>query len=232
MPLTHQIGPSPSCTLTTWHWNAGGKVAEAIIPRVQHIKSNTARLRITFCSRYAVPMVGPPKTLHDLRRVEAAVRIACRACKRTVLRDREELISERFFQRRSCEWPAVQTDMPCPHCGDPDVRVDAIPFGQDNTELRARRARMLLMNLALKVLADAARTAKSHPEALATVDATAVRLALRILHPFVRDQAMLTTFWVEVTATERKPWSGAQQALRWIVKKLLDRGYSVWAELR
>ena len=172
-------------------------------------------------------MVGPPKTLQDLRRIEGAVRITCWSCQKAHLRDREELIAERRFSRRPCDWPTVRGDLTCHHCSSADVRVEAVPFGEGTAELRAHRARMLVMNLAIEVLRDAAERARTEQ-----VGTPAVRLALRVLHPLVGDQAVLATFWNEATAANQHPWSGAQQSLRWIVQRLLDRGYPVWAELR
>jgi hypothetical protein len=143
------------------------------------------------------------------------------------LRDREELITERLFLRRSCEWPAVRADLICAKCESADVRVDGVPFGERDEDLRRHRARMVLMNVALQVLSEAAQRAQG--ERMAT---PSVRLALRVLHPFVGDQAMLAMFWNEVTSDEQRPWSGARQSLRWIIKRLIERGYPVWAELR
>jgi hypothetical protein len=39
-------------------------------------------------------MVGSPKTLHDLRKVDADLQVICRTCSRRVYLDREWLIAE------------------------------------------------------------------------------------------------------------------------------------------
>lgn len=123
----------------------------------------------------------------------------------------------------------MRRDLACrsPACDSRDVRVDGVPFVQDAAELRRRRASMLLMNLALEVLGRAARSRGREP-----IDTSAVRLALRVLHPLLGDQDMLTTFWREVTSEAATPWNGALQSHRWIVARLVARGHAVWSELR
>lgn len=48
---------------------------------------------------FAVNMVGPIKTLTDLRRIEAAVRVTCKACGFVRMIDREHLIQQCQFHR-------------------------------------------------------------------------------------------------------------------------------------
>jgi hypothetical protein len=172
-------------------------------------------------------MVGPPKTLQDLRRVEGAVRVTCRACRATTLHDREELITMRATHRQSCDWAIVRATMVCGECTSRDVRVDGVPFGENMDELRRHRARMLLMNLALTVLKDAAWQPRDVNAAT-----PAVRLALRVLHPMVADAVLLTSYWREVARTDGELWEDARQPLRGIVDRLVERGFPVWAELR
>ncbi|MBW6531945.1 hypothetical protein KZ820_14480 [Sphingomonas sp. RRHST34] len=172
-------------------------------------------------------MVGPPKTLQDLRRVEGAVRVTCRACKAVKLYDLEELIIDRRFRRLSMEWEAVRRTMPCRNCDSTDTRVDGVPFGQDDVERRARRSRALLMNLALAVLDDASRRARDED-----VCVPATRLALRVLRPYLPDRELLVTFWTAAETGRGKPHGPALQAMRWIVTKLVDAGHPVWAEFR
>lgn len=172
-------------------------------------------------------MVGPPKTLQDLRRVEGAVRVTCRACKTVKQYDLEELIIDRRFRRLSMEWEAVRHGMQCYECGANDTRVDGVPFGQDDVERRARRSRALLMNLALAVLDDASRRARDED-----VCVPATRLALRVLRPYLPDRELLVAFWTAAETGRGKPHGPALQAMRWIVTKLVDAGHPVWAEFR
>ena len=172
-------------------------------------------------------MVGPPKTLQDLRRVEGSVRVTCRSCKAVKQYDREELIINRRYQRRSTEWEIVLRDMPCRSCDSKDTRVDGVPFGSSDPELRAHRARSLLMNLALSVLDDASRRARDED-----VCVPATRLALRVLRPYLPDRELLVTFWTAAEIGRGKPHGPALQAMRWIVTKLVDAGHPVWAEFR
>lgn len=170
-------------------------------------------------------MVGPPKRLEDLQKVEAAVRVTCRSCKAVTLLDLTELIRTRSGRRLSTDWRAVQQDQPCPVCRSRAVRVEGVPFGENNPELRAKRAEARRLHLALEVLKEAALRDSAMP-------AAAIRLALRVVHPFVGDQQLLTTYWQQVMSEERhRPFGGGQVALRWIVSRLVDRGWSIPPDL-
>lgn len=170
-------------------------------------------------------MVGPPKTLYDLRKVEAAVRITCRSCQKVTTLDREELIQLRAAHRSSLDWRLTQVDLQGWCCVGGSARVDAVPFAEGNPEMRARRAATRRMNIALQVLAEGAKRDSAMPT-------LAIQLALRVLHPYVADQALLVTYWEQVSAEKDQPWGGGDQALRWIVTRLVERRWSVWAEFR
>lgn len=174
-------------------------------------------------------MVGPPKSLYDLRKVEAAIRVTCVACGTTRLVDLEELIHQRQFAGRSCDWNIVRSDMHCLNnaCDAEGVRIDGVPFAANDAVLRERRARVAVMHLALSVLSRAARRAER-----ATVPPEAVKLALRVLHPMLGNQELLTTYWTAFASTEDVAYNGAQQAHRWIVNGLVARKWPVWAEYR
>jgi len=155
------------------------------------------------------------------------VRVTCRACKAVKRHDLEELIIDRRFRRLSMEWEAVRHTMQCHECGANDTRVDGVPFGRSEPEVRARRSQALLMNLALAVLDDASRRARYED-----VCVPATRLALRVLRPYLPDRELLATFWTAAETGRGKPHGPALQAMRWIVTKLVDAGHPVWAEFR
>lgn len=177
--------------------------------------------------RYVPTMVGPPKTLYDLRKIEASVQVTCRACGRVTVRDREALIADRAFQRLSMEWRAVQGSLPCPCCAKVDTAVTGLPFGESAPALRTYRSRMLLMNLALSVLDDAAQRCK-----VEDVATPALRLALRVLRPYLPGRDLLVQFWTEAGASRGRAYSNTHLALRWIVNALIEAGHPVWAEFR
>lgn len=177
--------------------------------------------------RHAGRMVGPPKTLHDLRRVEGSVRVTCRACGAVKQHDREELIVDRHFRRLSMDWQVVLRDLPCHGCGGKDTKVDGVPFGGTDPEMRAQRARTTLMNLALRVLEDAARRSREED-----VTTPALRLALRVLRLYLPDRTLLMEFWDSAAKSRGAAFSHALVVHRWIVTKLVDDGHAVWAEFR
>ncbi len=75
-------------------------------------------------------MVGPPKTISDLKRVEGNPRAVCRSCKFTREWDREQLIRERMFAHLSNDWRAFCAQARCEQCGSADVRMEVIPFAK------------------------------------------------------------------------------------------------------
>ncbi|GAA4220323.1 hypothetical protein GCM10022253_24200 [Sphingomonas endophytica] len=173
-------------------------------------------------------MVGQPKTLYDLRKVEGAVNVTCKACGKARLYDLEELISVRLFHRQSVDWDVVLHEMPCWHCPDrTETRVAIVPYAANDRTLRARRAETLVINLALTVLKQAASRANRDG-----IDTPAVRLALRVLRQFLPDRALLVRFWEEGQAAKSTATNESHFAHGWIVQALLRGGHSVWAEFR
>ena len=79
-------------------------------------------------------MVGSPKTLYDLRKIDADLRLECRACGRRKMVDREWLIAELLRRRKSVDWEGIRHQLRCSGdgCGSKDVRTVPVPFsGQD-----------------------------------------------------------------------------------------------------
>jgi hypothetical protein len=86
--------------------------AAALIAESQ-VGARGSSLLVPATFRHHAGMVGPPKTLQDLRRVEGAVRVTCRACKAVKQHDLEELIIDRRSRRISKEWEAVRHGTAC-----------------------------------------------------------------------------------------------------------------------
>lgn len=172
-------------------------------------------------------MVGPPKTLYDLRKVEGAVRVTCRSCKRRQLLDREELIQWRNLALKNCDWASVVHDTICGHCTSRDVKVDIEAFADALPELRRRRAAMITLELALKILLSA-----SYSGSRSSVPVEAVRLALRAVHPLLQDRVVLEGFWMRYADPDPRLGESPAGYYSDIVRKLLKRGYAIPAELR
>ncbi len=64
------------------------------------------------------------------------------------------------------------------------------------------------------------------------IDTPAVRLALRVLRPFLPDRTLLIRFWQEGKAAKGQALSDAVHAHNWIAQALVKQGHSVWAEFR
>jgi hypothetical protein len=166
------------------------------------------------------------ETLVDLRKIDACVRLRCEECGAEQKLDREELIKAAGWQmhihlaayKRSCLRAA---------CEGWAVYAGAIPWCEDAARLRRRVFTNTLLNLACTVLKNAAYRRARDPE-----QQTAVRLALRVLQSHGADAAHCTAFWTKVTKPTPSPWDACHNELNWIVLALLERGWSINAELR
>ena len=154
------------------------------------------------------------------------MRVTCTECGFVRMIDREELINHCQFHRSSLDWMAVRSSLPCwnAKCLSRDTRVEAVPFSQDRVALRRKRAETILMNLALKVLKSAAYRGGTH--VIATPE---VRLALRVLYPYLGDDTLLRKFWTLASA-DRGISDTYHPMVARIVGALLERGYAVEAE--
>jgi hypothetical protein len=155
--------------------------------------------------------------------------VTCKLCGHVTLHDREALIQYRKARGSGLEWHKVRAELVCwgKRCRSNHVAVDAVPFSDDPDALRRRRAQTILINLALQVLDDAA--GRSTRGKVGTSD---VRLALRVLHPFVGDTELLEAYWRDATVEERLGATSCHLAYRCIARRVLARGHTVYADLR
>lgn len=166
-------------------------------------------------------MVGQPKNLSDLHRIEAQVRVTCRSCRATEVWELGAIIDEVRRQGGNTDWRAARQSLKCPgRCPSPMIDLLAIPYAQQRARRRAHRH--ALLNLALEILREAA--GRSGAEAVGTIE---VRLALHVLRPFVRDQRLLNEYWRAATIQPRHPWTGCQLPYRRIAERLVGLGADV-----
>lgn len=166
-------------------------------------------------------MVGAPKNLSDLHRIEAQVRVTCISCKATEVWELDAMIAEVRNNGGNTDWRAARYALKCPkRCASPIISLLPIPFGRQRARRQAHRH--ALINLALTILREAA--GRSSQEAVGTIE---VRLALHVLRPFVRDQRLLNEFWRAATIEPRHPWTSCHLPYRWIAQRLIDQGAPV-----
>lgn len=157
-------------------------------------------------------MVGAPKSLHDLHRIEAQVRVTCTNCKVTEIWELDALIAEVRNSGGNTDCETARFALKCPkQCASPMIKLAPIPFGRQRARQQARRH--LLINLSLAILREAAR--RSAQQAVGTIE---VRLALHVLRPFVRDQALLNAFRRSATVEPRHAWTSCHLPYRHIVR--------------
>lgn len=169
-------------------------------------------------------VVGAPKNLSDLYRIEAQVRVTCTSCKAVEVWELGALIEEVRRNGGNTDWRAARSSIKCPkRCPAPIISLLPIPYGRERARRRAHRH--ALLNLALTVLRETA--SRSGTEAVGTVE---VRLALHVLRPFVRDQRLLNEYWRAATLQPRHPWTSCQLPYRAIAMRLVEQGAEVDGE--
>lgn len=163
-------------------------------------------------------MVGDPKNLSDLHRIEAQVKVTCTSCKANEVWELDALIAEVRANGGNTDWHRARYAVKCPHrCASPIIKLLPIPFGRERARKQAHRH--ALVNLSLQILREAA--ARSATEAVGTIE---VRLALHVLRPFVRDQRVLNAFWHSATSLPRHPWTSCHLPYRSIAARLIEQG--------
>lgn len=166
-------------------------------------------------------MVGAPKNLSDLYRIEAQVRVTRRCCKATEVWELDALIAEVRKNGGNTDWNAAHRSLKCPHrCASPRIDLLPLPYGKQRARRRAHQH--AVMNLALQILREAAQ--RSASETVGTIE---VRLALHVLRPFVGEQRLLTEYWKAATIEPRHPWTSCHLPYRWIAQRLIDHGAEI-----
>lgn len=104
-------------------------------------------------------MVGPPKTIEDLARLDANPVVSCRRCIWRVEYDRARLSHLRMMAGLNNDWRMFCEETRCEDCGS-RVRVTIKPFVSD-TALRDGDTKMALVFKALCVLEEAMVVSRS-----------------------------------------------------------------------
>jgi len=169
-------------------------------------------------------MVGDPKTLSDLARIEADVRVRCRKCGLEEDWSIESLRTHLKATGGSEAWSEIARTLYCRRmgCGGRDLRVLAVPFSRrpPNMPRHVPPLQALVIDLAMKVLSEAAGRA-SHE----TVGTSEVRLALYVLHPLLADAPLLRETWREATKEHRSASAGLWYYVNAIQRRLVQRGW-------
>lgn len=97
-------------------------------------------------------MVGAPKTLSDLHRIEAQVQVTCRSCRASETWEVDALIQEVRNNGSNTDWKAARWSIKCPkRCPSPNISLLPIPYGKQRA--RGRAHRHALINLAFAAAA-------------------------------------------------------------------------------
>lgn len=168
-------------------------------------------------------MVGAPKHLSDLAKIEADVRITCRKCGFEDDWDRGELAKHLLAIGGSLVWSEVTRHMVCRRigCGSSILRVAAVPFARRTANLPRRVGRLDQQTLeaALTILDDVARRRAG---AVAT---TEVRLALLVLLRYSGQRDAAKLFWDRASIAIPLGTDSLHDPLASIRHALVQRGW-------
>lgn len=175
-------------------------------------------------------MVGQPKHLSDLHKIEADVRITCRRCRFEDDWTREALAAHLFAMGGSQVWSEITRHLRCRRfgCGSSDLRAQAVPCArrQANVPRRIGKLDAQLVRTAMKVLEEA--VARSRGQAVATAQ---VRLALLVLYRYLRDRELVRRFWQFASMGTRTVDDGLNFPLGLIRQRLEQQGWIAPAAL-
>jgi hypothetical protein len=164
-------------------------------------------------------MVGQPKHLSDLRKIEADVRITCRQCGFEDDWTREALAEHLFDIGGSQVWSEITRHLSCRRfgCGSRNLRALPVPYARRAANLPRRVGKLdaQLLGTALKILEQAVE--RSPGRSVATLE---VRLALLVLHRYVRDRELIRRFWDRASNHGRTVSEGLAEPFQALSKKL------------
>lgn len=129
-------------------------------------------------------MVGPPKTLLCLRKLEANPVVTCDRCGRAREFDREALAQELLRRGKSREWALLRNHFRCSGagCRSRAVTISIVAFADGE--------RREPFNEALATIRHATARSKVEP-----INTPAVRMALDVLRPYCADPWPIEAFW-------------------------------------
>ena len=169
-------------------------------------------------------MVGAPKHLHDLTKIEAEVRVTCRQCGFEVDWTVAELSAHLISIGGNLTWSEVTRHLVCRRqgCGSKRLRATPVPFARRQANLPRQIGKLdaRIAASAIKVLEDAA--ARSPGRDVATAE---VRLALLVVYAYLRDAESVREFWLRAGDARRAAASGLVDPLRLIRHRLMERGW-------
>ena len=169
-------------------------------------------------------MVGSPKHLSDLARVEADVRIVCRRCGFEEDWTRAALAERLLAIGGSQVWSEITRHLRCRSfgCGSTELRALPVPFARRTANVPRRIGRLdqHLLGAALGVLE--AASARSRGQAVATLE---VRLALLVIHRYARDGDCVHRFWTRASTGNRSVDDGLGEPLQVIRQRLVAAGW-------
>lgn len=168
-------------------------------------------------------MVGQPKHLSDLAKIEADVRITCRKCRFEEDWTRQDLAAHLRAIGASTAWSEITRFLKCRRigCGSIDLRALPVPYARRPANLPRAVGKLdaRLIGTALAILDEVARTGRG---AVAT---PAVNLALLVVHVYARDAEAVRRFRERAGMTMRTVNDSLHDPLDMLRHRLRERGW-------
>lgn len=169
-------------------------------------------------------MVGAPKHLSDLRRIEADVRVTCRRCGFEDDWSVDDLSRHLLSIGGSTVWSQITATLRCRRdgCESGNLRLLPVPYARRTANLPRRVGKLTatILEAAVTILEQAA--ARSAGQAVATIE---VRLALLVVHQYARDRDAIAFFWERASQAGRPVDQTMQEPMALIRRRLEDAGW-------
>ncbi len=169
-------------------------------------------------------MVGHPKHLSDLKKIDADVRFTCRRCGFEDDWSPEDLAKHLLEIGGSQVWSEITRYLHCRRvgCGSPDLRILPVPYARRPANLPRRVGKLdsQLLGTALQILE--AAVARSPGRSVAGVE---VRLALLVVHGYARDRQLVRDYWECAGDAARNVSEGLSDPYARLRKRLEQLGW-------
>lgn len=169
-------------------------------------------------------MVGQPKHLAELKKIEADVRITCRRCGFEDDWTPEALSKHLFEIGGSSVWSEITRHLSCRRfgCGSRELRVLPVPYARRSANVPRQVGKLdaQLLGTAMTILERAVAHARG--QSIATLE---VRLALLVVHRYARDREAIRRFWASASKPSRNVSEDLTSPLRIISKRLEQLGW-------
>ena len=173
---------------------------------------------------HGAEVVGHPKQLSDLDRIEADVRITCRRCGFEQDWTVADLSRHLLAIGGSTVWSEITRKLRCGHfqCREPNLRASPVPYARRQANLPRRIGALDVKTLetTMQVLEEAHASQR-----VSSVATRELRLALLVVHRYARNREAVKLFWERASLANPGVNDTLDEPLRLIRLSLEARGW-------